>query len=508
MVTAVLIDTVSIQKYVFASNRLKENLGASQLVADIYQDELSAALHETIGTDINIHQWKQKPEEIQMLNGEVKCEIGYIGGGNALLFFADEDIAKQFIYNWSKRLLVNAPGLQTAVAISQFNFTSYQKDLERLYRQLNENKNRYFPNTVLAKYGITADCPFSGLTAEVCIQDEDDGEYKYISSVLKTKLDAAEKSQKNIERLFNNELGDEYKFTARIDQLGQKEGENYLAIVHIDGNAMGERFAKCPTLKAIRKLSCNVEKATVESFKNLLTYIIEQIPLLKKDNAFKIHEEDGKCILPIRPIVIAGDDITFVTDGRLGVHFAEKFIEYLEKQKVDSQLLTACAGIAIIKTKSPFFQGYKLAEELCSFAKKESRKNNNKSMLDFYIAVSGYSGSLTQIREKHYRVKEGKLYFGPYFINDKDNEKSIIRLKRGIKQLTSWPRSKVKELHSTLLLGKVATKKFITDLEIRDLHLPKVYGNYDIEGWDNSRTPYYDMIQLMEFYPQIFLENI
>ncbi len=46
---AVLLDTVSIQNYIFRSNRLRENLGASYLVQDIYRKCLVKALCTVTG---------------------------------------------------------------------------------------------------------------------------------------------------------------------------------------------------------------------------------------------------------------------------------------------------------------------------------------------------------------------------------------------------------------------------------------------------------------------------
>ena len=45
---AVIIDTVSIQSYIFSSNKLKENVGASHLVKKIYEIELKEALEKDI----------------------------------------------------------------------------------------------------------------------------------------------------------------------------------------------------------------------------------------------------------------------------------------------------------------------------------------------------------------------------------------------------------------------------------------------------------------------------
>ncbi|RMD58071.1 MAG: hypothetical protein D6828_03060 [Nitrospirae bacterium] len=45
-VFGVLIDTVSIQKYIFSTNNLKENLGASYIVDDIYESHLIETVHQ------------------------------------------------------------------------------------------------------------------------------------------------------------------------------------------------------------------------------------------------------------------------------------------------------------------------------------------------------------------------------------------------------------------------------------------------------------------------------
>ena len=516
MITAVLLDTVAIQKYVFASNRLKENLGASQLVENIYKNDLKDILEQITGSPVDMNDWENCPNILKMKdNPTIECEIGYVGGGNALVFFRRESTAKEFIGNWTRMLLVNAPGLQTAIALSPFNLDNldvFKNQLTSLHLRLNENKNKYFPNTVLTKHGITADCPLSGHSAEVYHFDVNDE--KNISSVSKAKLDAAKISQDTIRKNFKDILVDKFDFTSEIDKLGQKKGENHIAIVHVDGNGMGKRFENCSSPAEIRSLSFSIASATHTAFALLLQYVIENINFLTaKDSGFSIRLADNKLILPVRPIVLAGDDITFVTDGRLGVHFAEKFIQYWTEQNAsDGKPLSASAGVAVIKSKYPFYRGYKLAEELCASAKKSSRKKNNKSCLDFYFAVGGFSGTLEQIREKHFKVNEGELYFGPYLLGEenRDDEKSIFKLKQGIKYFSDkskWPRNKVKDFRSNLPLGKYATRQFIEDLHVRGITLPESFGSYSDQGWENSSTPYFDMIELMEFYPPFFIED-
>ncbi|MBT9146895.1 MAG: hypothetical protein DDT32_00642 [Syntrophomonadaceae bacterium] len=518
---AVLLDTISIQKYVFSSNRLKENIGASYLVENIYKSFMSQALERCLGKTPDLNLWAEDPEIILMKNPRSDFEVGYVGGGNALLFFLDETMSLKFIREWTKELLLKAPGLHTVVAIAEFPIDSltdimpFRGFMEELHNSLSENKNKYFLNTVLSKHGITADCPLSGYSAEVFSRDPG-AKDRYISSVSHAKLCAAVSADKKLTENYKELLKDEFRFTSQLDDLGQMSGDSYLAVVHIDGNNMAERFQQLQKLSALRDLSFSVKEATENAFKNLLRYIIdEQMPhLTSPESLFLIKDEDGKKNLPIRPIVLGGDDITFVTDGRLGIHFAEKFIEFFEEQKVsDTQPLTACAGIAIVKTKYPFSRAYEMAEQLCSEAKKTSREKAESlggkmaSWLDCQIFYGGISGTLSKIRKDHYEIEAGKLNFSPYLLSGdqrlKQDEKHIENLKNGIRHLRNeWPRSKWKELRQAITQGKAA-ESFYLDMKARGLHLPPIKGqNYHLRGWENSATPYFDMVELLEFYPK------
>ena len=113
------------KNYVYSGNRLKENVGASYLVQEIYGAYLQEAVDKTFGRNIvDINAWRQKPGSILMREQEnIPCEVGYIGGGNALLLFkyeGDEKCkAKELIQNWTLILLEKVPGLATAVAIKE-----------------------------------------------------------------------------------------------------------------------------------------------------------------------------------------------------------------------------------------------------------------------------------------------------------------------------------------------------------------------------------------------------
>jgi len=75
---AVLLEVASIQKYVFGSNKLKENYGASYLVENVFEDNLKTLWRNKF-KDENFDMWEKNPDEIRIKNPEIEAEVGYIG---------------------------------------------------------------------------------------------------------------------------------------------------------------------------------------------------------------------------------------------------------------------------------------------------------------------------------------------------------------------------------------------------------------------------------------------
>ncbi|NUO83237.1 hypothetical protein HUU05_24455, partial [candidate division KSB1 bacterium] len=407
---AVLLDTVSIQNYIFQSNKLKENLGASHLVREIYRSYLVCALSTITRRSYaeeysHLNDWKTSIAEIPDCSKTV--DVGYIGGGNALLFFQTESQAQKFIEAWTKLLLIHAPGLTTAVAYSRFSIApaQFKENLKELFRQLEANKSRHCPITSLPRHGITAECARSGISVETYNKNIK----AYVSANVNARIEAAAESKDEIENEYRAHLQGRYCFPDELDKLGGIEGEDsHIAIVHIDGNDIGQSFKAAENLGAIRRLSVDVDETTRSAFKAVVQTSTEKYGKIMDSLGFDDHSHpklEGKKILPIRPIILGGDDVTFVCDGKLGIYFAKLFIEKFQETKINGESLTASAGVAIIKTKYPFYRGYWLAEELCASAKRKRKMNSdwgNASLLDFHISLGGVAGSLKDIRQRFY----------------------------------------------------------------------------------------------------------
>lgn len=485
----VLLDTTSIQKYVFSSNQLKENLGASYLLKSVYEDVLSeAAKSVTI------------------------AKVGYIGGGNALLFFKGREEARVFVKQWTLILLVKTPGLTTAVAISDDGIPESDLDDEKKFKEFKDklfhklvlNKNRKQPRVTLPSHGITSECVSTGLSAEVWWGSEKDEEdRKYYSCVAFAKMSASDEANREFKKIYKKD------FALDFDELGgSNDKDSHIAIVHIDGNGMGDRFSECSTLKGTKELSKAVEQATVKSLKKLIEVIESRIA--KKDLPIEPCNR-----FPLRPIIVGGDDITFVCDGRVGLYFAKIFVEEFQRHQMpDDEGLSACAGVAITKLKYPFSRGYALAEQLCKSAKAKRREeNDNGSWIDFHISYGGISEDIDSLRKREYETLHGNLLLRPYKIQDtsiNSFDEAIARVSK--LRENEFPNSKLKELREVLYQSDDQRKSFSTILKSTEYSLPDdSAGRFSINFFagvnGKDKTPYFDMIELMELYPNIKEED-
>lgn len=502
--TALLIDITSIQRFVFSSSKLKENLGASFIISDLYSSIID-----------NDDRIKDIPIKV---NGKYK---GYRGGGNALYFFNNTDDAEKFVRCFTKSLLVEVPGATIVTAINEWDEKkNFQKSRDELFNKLRENKSRYLAQTIIPRHGLSAECQSDGYSMDVwnnAYKDDgniDEKRSSYVSAATNAKLVSYKKAKEKIELDFKELLGKEYCFTGDIENLGQSKGsENHIAIVHIDGNSIGDRFNKLTYLEDTIEFSNDVENAVRDSFKKLLDQIKSELEdPMKKDYLSIEKRENGKIPLPIRPIILGGDDITFVCDGRMGIYYATIFMEAFQNQKGSDGKnleLTSCAGIAITKTSYPFYKGYQLSEELCISAKSRRRASSDiGSWLDFHIAYGSFSGSLSEIRDIHYNANLGSLTYRPYKILDSSEYSFETFVANSKKLKKEWPNNKIKELREILTMGEDSVKTFYNEIEARKLKLPVVNAKkYNEELFVDEVTPYFDMIELLEYYPKYELEG-
>ena len=522
-----VINTAGIQNYIFSSNRLKENIGASYLVQQVTGHWVKEELKRLWESNTYVPPDKNLTKETALpciQEGNVVAELFYSGGGNTVLLFEKLSFAHEFMRNWSKRVLEHAPGVRIIAAHTSFEWEAndLQAKISELIDEGIAQKKRYgVASSPLLGLGITADCNSTRLVA-IGMNDEygapidekdnrDRGRYPVSREVAK-KLSAIPKANEQLKQMFSA-LPKQLKFPYQFDHLGRSRGESsYIAVVHADGNKMGDRFKEygeqhkdnASFIQAFRLLSHDVNRAGIIA----LQAVLKKVTSLVSEDKFKLPNSHP--YFPFRPLVYGGDDVTFVCDGRLGLVLAAKYLSEFEKQPtIDESVsgkLSACAGISIVKVHYPFARAYRLSESLCSNAKKFIHRQSSAkglSALDWHIATAGLLGTIEQIREREYMVEAGNLTMRPLFLKEERNQwRNWESFEKVVDYFRTHPRNKIMSLRDVLREGPDAVEKFLP--AYRPNHLPEFLEADDKlaqKGWFDDVCGYFDAIETIDFLP-------
>lgn len=109
----VIVDTAQIQPYIFGSNRLRENIGASHLVAEAtetwaFQAVRDVARHHNIRPDDTLDDSQCIATSVQDSTARLDAEVLYAGGGNFVVLFSDLPGTREFTSRLSRRVLQDA----------------------------------------------------------------------------------------------------------------------------------------------------------------------------------------------------------------------------------------------------------------------------------------------------------------------------------------------------------------------------------------------------------------
>ncbi len=526
-----IVDVTGTQRYIFGTNKLRENIGASEIVFQ--------------ATD----KWVR-----DLAGGNVV----YCGGGNALLLFDNPAEAKEFARSYSKKVLQGAPNLDVVLAHSkafemispldeleistgetdEFNQPitrtetrpSVLKIVDETFQALGRKKANRSVSAPLLGLSVSAQCVSTGGAANGLERKSK----KYVSAEsLAKSIKSADANARLEQELFAHL--EKYTWSnldlevpVDFDHLGRTKGDaSYIAVVHTDGNGMGKRVEAVGKSATDNKRWVNSVSALSNSIREKNTFALQRTIEFLLDNLSEDHTaivgENGESIeliqtetdarkryLPFRPLIFGGDDLTFVCDARIALDLTVFYLRELGKLTLsDNKPLYARAGIAIVKSHYPFARAYQLAEDLAQSAKEKITEldDTNKEVyaLDWHVAMSGLFGSIEEIRRREYTVPQGKLNMRPLSLRKEgwqywENFESVIK-EFQIADRWKGKRNKVKALREALRGGSNETQKFLRSYQIGKL--PNIEGRSGIEndGWNVSNIcGYFDAIEMLDLY--------
>lgn len=516
--TLTMLDVRRVQGYIFNANELKQNLGASALVEQATYDWVLKALN---GLRHNVNADFSLQNDVFIENGQLEAEVIYLGGGNALILFADFPKARAFAAAYTRLLIQGAPGLDAAIAHLEDAVdmaepgalqTAWQRMRQEVMPARKEGRTTSQP---LLGFGVTAACVFTGMPAVT-----EDAERRLISSEALAKQ--ADTTQSIAKQRLESSLGIEnFDYPASFDDLGGERGRaRYIAVVHADGNDMGRRLAAYARhtdnrelIKMIRAFSKATNDAGLASMKSLSGWVASLLRWDKQGNCGiydRWRREDRILLrenrLPMRPIVFGGDDITIVCDGRLGLPLAAHLLQAMAEHTLpDGDPLYACAGAAIVHSHYPFARAYALASELANQAKQQARRwDNHKrvALVNWHYAASGLTLDWEDIRKREYQ--DGQLLARPLVVaqHHNVNTSSWRTWDVWLKQIADfrqppWAerRSKIKELREALRLGETAVRSFTAVHGSLPIIEPLKEQTTHLDGWYGDQCVYFDALE-------------
>lgn len=462
-----IYDISGIQSYIYKTNRLKHIIGGSNLVENIFSKSAQAILDENRGN------------------------VVFTGGGNAVFSFPDIGAYKSFNRVFSRKLLLEVPGLAFVTeCIERTNCLS--KDIGELFQKV-------------AKAKTIANVPCYFNTLPPMMQSDVDKEQ--VSFIILGE-EKEYYSFSTYQKFENANLADGEKYFDEIASPFRDDLQNMMAVIHIDGNNMGKiltnLYSNIQNTNQIKEISQKIDRA----FKTALESMKEKLESIEKSNSDfdKIH---------YRKIYQNGDDVTFICHSGYAITAVCSFFKELLNLKKDELIqLSASAGIAFVKPHYPFNKAYEIAEKRCKAAK-EKAKDKAKKELDI-----GFWLDYEVVRGTNQSDDMCQFEMRPYYVcgkDDKDLRNDSIGilsalLKEFTEGTTDFSNSKLKNLRSAFLFNNLeyasnimkSTKQEIEggyklfegkDSEDEDFCLDE-YGNLD----SCSKNPLYDVLDIIDIH--------
>ncbi|MBN1657454.1 MAG: hypothetical protein JXA93_03585 [Anaerolineae bacterium] len=567
--TLTALDTTGIQNYVFGSNVLRENIGASELVWRATRLWPFQQVRQIGPTNVRPGQISGAPQDLDpdlhIERDGLAAEVIYAGGGNCFILFSSPDSAPQFVANLTRQAIEQAPGLNLVAAHLTVHWDqddNSRGDLlackvgEALEALARKKRGRRVSMPMLG-VGTTVACQSTGLPA---VGTDPDEPSRPLAAEILAKLAVVDEATERLSAPFHLFLAAGLRIPRDFDDFGREAGEiSYIAVVHADGNNMGRRVEArrqkfCQPDKKqnrayiddIRQFSQDVEEVSTEALEEVSGRLLRHWdPSRDRDSIVgraqdargkwrpvgqvQLGEKGKDLFIPFRPIVFGGDDLTFVTDGRLGLSLTAAYLEAFEKaaaRRERTKGICASAGVAVVKTHYPFARAYELAADLCGQAKSEFGREH--SAFDWHFAAAGLFGSIDDIRRQQYtipprrlgwegdsRVAEGRretfLEMRPVLLYADTEHPQAWRAWPGFAGAAQefllgkeWKgkRNKVIALREALRQGPDAVDRFQLAYNLAKLpSLAPAIPHMQTTGWDGiSRCGYFDVIEALNFY--------
>lgn len=465
-----LYDLRSKQEYIYRTNKIREISGGSALLSKVYERFISKAQENENGIKLaNNGDWRKKNFSLKTFEAsDCSAEVVYIGGGNLMVIYKDEEIYRKANKIFSHMLLDETWSVTAVVSCVEVT-GDFIADRNELYRQNATNKS----------IGVsTAPCsvlPFTQIDMRT-----------YMPIVEKNKFKQESLSRESVCKLNAFEMDRKDKLSAIYldDLVADKGRESILAAIYIDGNNMGAKLMQTlgeghdydQCINTLRRFS----ERTAHDFVEAPVDAIEKMLNEKQDAKISYAK--------YRRVIAGGDEITLICNARIVPEILDVYFNTLDSKNSGNY---ACAGVAIFHSHAPFADVYEIAEQCCESGKKCSRQyGSNANFVDFHYCRAGITNDMDIVRKK----QENGLTARPYRVDGEHEGYSYSEFNRFAKKIKVIGRANIKELAASLIKGESYYRFEIERINSRfkDIH---------IESTDErSRKMIFDIAQVYDLW--------
>jgi hypothetical protein len=342
-------ETKGIQSWILSSNLLRDLAGGSALIESLTQTARVEA--EALGAEI-----------VQATSGAMTA-----------VFNTKASLGK-FASEWPMQVAFRTPGIQLIQA-----WVDETAGFPALFEALTRKRNQLS----LVDIEVNPWVLRTGRSGLPAIPK------RVYSKARQTKLDSV--------ALAKEHARDEEHYKSGAEVTGARDWNEFeenldrwpdgpVAVIHADGSGIGKKLIALGDDKnKLKAFSEAMKAACAES----IVSAVNTLPC-----------QDG--LITARPIVSAGDDLTYIVPASRARAFAEAWLRAfeLETDKRKKELggkLCGGAGIVMLNRGYPFSQAYELAEQLCKAAKDQlKREGRDASIVAFKRVTTSLVDDLVQ----------------------------------------------------------------------------------------------------------------
>lgn len=421
----VILETSANQGFIFASNRLAEAIGASEMTTRIgtalMVESIAAAGGPVIEGSIRDHLVNQEWSE--------DWAILTATSGKAIVAVPSEEAGRSLIQHATLRAQVLYPGAYLTGAISELAFEWQGQDQDKSLHKCSLDAHGRLaairgeaphPHERFLQLPIVEVCRSSGLPAFDAIREGTAIEDEPPQPVSRTALAKRRHAPHWYGRMNDMLQGTDIDLPANVSRLEKQFDDlDWWSVIHADGNGIGNIFMNFAEhveayaekigvtvtnvfyAKCLAEFSVALEIVTEKAFRDAAAALkgsaAEEVA--QKTPAESDPDPQQRAVpLPIVPLILGGDDFTAICDGRRALEFSAAYLRAFEKHSQSESVLegiipnltptgglAACAGVAITKPHYPFHRAYQLVEALTASAKRVKLKSPFLSALDFHV---------------------------------------------------------------------------------------------------------------------------